>query len=144
MVTLFLKEADIPTLTAFSGNIDADKLMPHIFTAQTTGLKRVLGIELYDKMLTDYESDSLANEYLIIYNDHLVNILVFMSVVNYVSFDTSFDDMDEEKQSRKISRYRQLSVNAEGNFKDYLKTISIPEVTEQDKLKDSTNIISWY
>jgi hypothetical protein len=143
MVTLFLTEKDIPTLTALSGNIDADKLKQHIYNAQISNLRRVLGVPLYDKMLEDYKNDDLTGDYLVIYTDYLVDILVFFSAVNFLSFDPVFDDMADEKLSRKISRYRQLSVNAEGNFKEYLKTITIPEVTEEDKLKDSTNVINW-
>lgn len=144
MVTLFLKEGDIATLSSISGNTDADRLNQHIAAAQSSQLKRVLGVELFDKMLEDYKSDSLVDEYLVIYDDYLVPILVYFSAINFLSFDAVFDETPEERLSRRISNYRGLAVNTEGNFKEYLKTISIPEVTEQDKLKDSTNIIPWY
>jgi len=80
MITLFLKENDIPALTSFSGNIDADSLKPHIFTAQTNDIKRILGTDLYNKMLADYEADALTGLYKTIYEDYLVPMEVILPV----------------------------------------------------------------
>jgi hypothetical protein len=50
MIKLFLKPNDIPALTSFSGNIDIDQLAPCISIAQQTYIKRVLGLNLYNKI----------------------------------------------------------------------------------------------
>ena len=77
---LLLKPNDIPRLTSLSGNIDIDKLNPHIFTSQVNDVKRILGLDLYNKM---FESN-LTDEYAIIYNDYLLYLLAYYSVYYYM------------------------------------------------------------
>ena len=72
---LLLKPNDIPRLTSLSGNIDIDSIAPHVFTAQLNDVRRILGTNLYDKILSDYDADTLANEYATIYNDYVLMML---------------------------------------------------------------------
>jgi len=158
MVKLLLNANDIPTLTAFSGNIDADSLKPHIYTAQTTQIKRVLGVELYDKIMTDYASDTLAGDYLTIYNDYIVDMLTYYSCMNYMAFGgykTSNNGIfkmnneggqvvDVKEVNILIDRYRELAVNIENQFYAFMKTITIPEWIESTEDEDNNQIIGWY
>jgi len=157
MMTLLLNENDIPELTAFSGNIDADSLKPHIYTAQKNDIKRILGLELYTKVYNEYKADTLADEYKIIYEEYIIDMLVYFSCTNYMAFGgyktanngiykTGAEGatiVDFKEVDVLIGRYRQLAVNVELNFYEYMKTISIPEyLTSTDE--DSNKVIQLY
>lgn len=159
MITLFLKENDIPSLTAFSGNIDADSLKPHIYTAQTNDIKRILGAPLYDKILADYIAGSLTGTYKTIYEDYIVPIEVYFSCMYYMTFGgskttnngvvkISFDGgvaLSETETNKLIGVYRQLGNNNEKFFYDYIET---NPVSEYDRSKEDENknnpVIPWY
>ena len=79
MIQLFIKETDIAELTGFSGNIDADSLIPAINVAQTTHLRRILGINLYNKIASDIENDTLAGNYLAIYKHKSLPLWLMLS-----------------------------------------------------------------
>ena len=152
MITLWLNSSDIPSLTAFSGNIDADSLKPHIYTAQTTDLKRVLGLSLYNKINEDYIAGTLDGIYKTIYDDYIVDMLTYFSCTNYMAFGgykTSNKgvykegNVDAKEVDVLIGRYKQLGTNVEYNFYDYMKTISINEWVNSTDITDN-KVIPWY
>lgn len=156
MTTLFLKAEDIPTLTAFSGNIDADSLKPNIYVAQTTDIKRVLGLDLYNKIYADYVAGTLTGEYLTIFNDYIVDMLVYYSCANYMGFGAyktanagvfkssaeGSQIADVKEVNVLISRYRQLGIDVESVFYEYMKTIDIPEYKQEERVVKQ--IVNWY
>lgn len=157
MITLFLKDTDIPELTAFSGNIDADSLKPHIYIAQTTDIKRVLGVDLYNKIYSDFVADTLADDYLLIFNEYVVDMLVYFSCAYYMGFGayktsnagvykTNADGAslaDVKEVNVLISRYRQLGSSVENSFYEFMKTnTTISEYVHEEK--KTTNIVNWY
>lgn len=156
MIKLFLQPNDIPELTSFSGNIDIDQLKPIINIAQTTFIKRILGKDLYDKIYTDLET--LSGEYLTIFNDYVVPMTAFYTVSTYLSLsiakvteqgafkrgvDGSTNLTTPEINSLGDS-YKSIAITYEENFRDYMKTISIAEYGEEEKIKEATNLIQWY
>ena len=157
MVTLLLRENDIPELTAFSGNIDVDSLKPHIYNAQINDLKRVLGKDLYDKILADYVAGTLADVYLTIYTDYVIDMLTYFSCTNYMAFggyktanagifktnSAGGTSVDIKEVNILINRYRELAVGVEHNFLIYMTDIDIPEFSESSEI-NKTNIIPWY
>lgn len=154
MITLFLKETDVPFLTALSGNIDVDSLKPHIYTAQTTDIKRVLGVKLYDKIYADFVADTLTGVYATIFNDYVIDMLVYFTCEKYMQFGgykttnngiykTTADGgqaVDYKEVAVLSSKYRQLAVNVEDNFRTFMRENQIPEF----KYDTNTNIIPWY
>lgn len=138
---LLLSENDIPKLSAVSGNIDIDNMTPYIKMAQDTQLKRMLTINLYNKIVADYENDKLKGEYLFIYNNFIVDFLVYYSAMNIVLFN-SFKITNsgvhqleaknasvlEMKDIEKVAnRYRQLGASVELTFNEYMRTSKIKE-----------------
>lgn len=159
MVTLFLKENDIPSLTSLSGNIDADALKPHIFTAQTIDVKRILTVGLYDKMLKDYEEDNLTGNYLIIYNEYLVPLEAYLSCMYYMTFGgvkitnngtvrVSFEGgsaLSESEVNRLIGVYRNLAKNIESFFIEYVSANNITEYSVTDAaISGDQPLIQWF
>jgi hypothetical protein len=150
---LLLKSNDIPRITSLSGNIDIDSLKPHIFTAQVTDIKRILGVDLYNKML----DDTLVDEYLTIYDDYLIYILSYYAATYFMD-DALFKIVNNgvfkmtlengETATLKEVQYlaekkRKLAINFEGQLLEYLKTIDIPEYTTENIVKKKP-FNTWY
>ena len=158
MIQLFIKETDIAELTGFSGNIDSDSIKPAINVAQTTHLKRILGQSLYDKISTEIENNTLSGDYLTIYNDYIVYMTAFFSASIYLSLNTSKttnagtyklnpDNATSSSNNEVVilgNNYKAIATSYEDNFREFMKTISIPEWTSTENTKSSTNIFNWY
>ena len=158
MIQLFIKETDIAELTGFSGNIDADSIKPSINVAQTTHLKRILGIDLDNKISNDIENNDLSGDYLTIYNDYIVYMTAFFSASIYLSLNTSNTTiagtykLNPENTTSQTNNevvilgnnYKNIACSYEDNFKEFMKTISIPEWSEIENTKKQTNILNWY
>ena len=158
MIQLFIKETDIAELTGFSGNIDSDSIKPAINVAQTTHLKRILGQSLYDKISTEIENNTLSGDYLTIYNDYIVYMTAFFSASIYLSLNTSKttnagtyklnpDNATSSSNNEVVilgNNYKAIAASYEDNFREFMKTISIPECTSTENTKSSTNILNWY
>lgn len=66
------------------GNVDVDKYLPCIYDVQITVIEPLLGTALYDKMLTDFGTDTLSGKYLTLYDDYLKPILRHQVFAEYV------------------------------------------------------------
>lgn len=153
---LFLQPNDIPALTGFSGNIDNDSIKPAINTAQTTQVKRILGTKLYDKIYNDLEA--LDGNYLIIYNDYVVYMTAFFTASIYLSLSVdkvsnggvykltseNATNSSDAKVNQLSKNYEAIALSYEGNFKDFMKTISISEYGIAETQIETTNFIPWY
>jgi hypothetical protein len=159
MIQLFIKETDIAELTGFSGNIDADSLIPAINVAQTTHLRRILGVELYNKISSDIENDTLSGDYLTMYNDYIVYMTAFFSASIYLSLNTSKTtnagtykinpDNSTSSTNSEVNtlgkNYEAIAIVYETNFKEFMKTITIPEYGNIEQAKTTTtNLFNWY
>ena len=150
---LLLKSNDIPRITSLSGNIDIDSLKPHIFTAQMTDIKRILGVDLYAKML----EDNLTDEYLTIYDDYLIYILSYYATAYFIDFAgvkvvnngmvkmtiENAENIDLKQTQILAEKYRKLAINFEGQLLAYLKTIDIPEYKEENIVQKKP-FNTWY
>jgi len=156
MIKLFLQPNDIAVLTGFSGNIDVDNLKPSINVAQTTHIKRILGKDLYAKIYTDL--DTLAGDYLTIYNDYVVYMLAFFSASTYLALNTTkVTNLGTYKINAENSsiatpsevntlgkNYESIAISYETTFYEFMKTITIPEYGQTEQCKPTTNLIPWY
>lgn len=57
------------------GNVDGDKFMHLLDDAQVLILEPVLGTKLYDKILTDFDDETITGDYLKILNDYIKPVL---------------------------------------------------------------------
>lgn len=142
--TLLLKTDDLPRLTRLSGNIDVDSVTPYIYTAQKNQIRRVLGLPLYNKILADFDADTLAGNYLTIYEDFIVDMLVYYSAANYVQFGSYsisnggiYRTVPENAESvamteieKLINRYNELGAAVELVFVDWIKDNPVTEYTK--------------
>lgn len=153
---LLLKPNDIPRLTSLSGNIDIDSIAPHVFTAQSNDIKRILGNDLYAKILADYDTDSLANEYLTIYNDYVLMMLAYYSAYYFIGMGSykivnngivkstieGGTSIDMKEADVLANKYKSMAGTYEIALNEYLLTINIPEYTQENRKETKLKI--WY
>jgi len=142
--TLLLKSDDIPKLTKISGNTDIDSLTPYIYAAQKNEIRRVLGLNLYNKILADFETDTLAGSYLTIYDEFVVDMLVYYSAANFTQFGSyqmsnggiyrhipdNGESVEYSEVALLITRFQQLGAAVELIFKDWIKDNPVAEYTQ--------------
>lgn len=83
---LFATREDLVRYTSVGGNVDTDKLIPHIKVAQDLHIQPLLGTKLYDKLQTDITGSTLAGNYLTLMNDYIQPTLIHMAVAEFISF----------------------------------------------------------
>lgn len=141
-IIYLLNQNDLPRLTSISGNMDLDAIKPFVKMAQDSNIKSILGESLYNKIETDFVNDELADDYLKIYDDYVVDMLVYYSAYYLVSLHNykisnngilkaspenheTLDNMDIEKIA---SKYLQLGASVELRFNQEKSKYNIPEL----------------
>lgn len=157
---LLLHTNDIPMLIgSISGNLDLDRITPYVKLTQRNEIKRILGIELYNKILVDFENNTLTGLYKNIYENYVVDMLVNYSAYNIVIFnglrvDNAGNFYNEPintrsatvEESEKIAkRYQSLGAAVELQFNEFVKKNKIKEVKGSgcDKNKNSYKL-NWF
>jgi len=87
---LLINRADIMRLTGLNGNIDEDKILPHVATAQDIHLQTIIGTQLLEKcqtLIEDGELDDVGNEYYatLVYT-YITPTLVYLVMWDYLPF----------------------------------------------------------
>lgn len=81
---LFITPQEMTSSTILSGNTDTDKFLFCILNVQLTTIEPLLGTELYDKIKTDKEADTLAGLYLELYTDFIKPITKNEALAQYI------------------------------------------------------------
>jgi len=156
MIQLLITIDDISRLSSFDGNIDNDSINPFIFMAQNSEIKRILGDDLYNKILTDFEADTLTGDYLTIYNDYISVILAYYTCSFYlqlavpkVSQNGAYmvtpektEQLEREEREAMAQRYEKLAVGLELKFIDVLDELNLPERPAPSYIKPKSNF-NW-
>jgi hypothetical protein len=83
---LFISLNELKKNTAISGNIDANKLLPAIKTAQQLEIEPILGTDLYDRLSDDITNSTLSGSYLTLKIDYIHDILIHYAVAYYLPY----------------------------------------------------------
>ena len=83
---LLISKTDIAKYTPLDGNIDYDKLLPHIKTAQDIWIQKHTGTDLLNKIKSDILANTLSGNYLSLTTTYLKPMLVFYSMVEFLPF----------------------------------------------------------
>ena len=155
---LLLKPNDIATYTAISGNLDLDRITPYIRLAQRTELKRILGLDLYNKIAEDFKNDALTDKYLELYTNFVKDILInyasyYVIIFNSIRTDNKgnflyspenaepadFDDVE------KIAvRYQKIGAAMELEFNKWLCSNKLPERLDSGGCCGASNFkLNW-
>lgn len=82
--TLIIRPIDITKNSPLGGNIDIDSYVSVIKEAQVFVLEPILGTKLYNKIVSDYASDSLTGVYATIHADYILPIITHTVAAEYI------------------------------------------------------------
>lgn len=155
---LLLTPDDIVKYTTISGNLDIDRITPYIRLAQRTELKRILGIDLYNKIVTDFENDTLTGIYATIYNEFVKDILInyasyYIIIFNAIRVDNkgnftyepdNASSVDMEDTEKIATRYQKIGAAIELEFSKWLCSNRVPERLDSGGCgKSNTFKMNW-
>lgn len=84
--TLLCTEKDLYKYTNLSGNLDVDKIVPFIKTAQDEQVRPVLGTKLYEKIMDEIDGGTLAGNYLTLLTDFVQPMLIWYAMSDLYLF----------------------------------------------------------
>ena len=139
MTQLIISIDDISRLSGFDGNIDNDSINPFIFMAQNSEIKRILGEQLYNKIVSDYENDTLSGNYLAIYNDYIATILAYFTCSYYLQLGVpkvsqngvylvtpeKTEQLFNEKSDKMAEKYEKLATGLEIKLLEVLNLLNL-------------------
>jgi len=162
MAVLFVTPEEITTTTIVGGNVDVDKYIPFVLETQKDTIENLLGTELYDKIISDIENDTLTGLYLELYTDFLKPITKYQSVASYILispltlangglFRRTYQGI-ESVDYREVERVSQIySSKAQMYIDRFNKWIGLNDLVEynlnQDEVNPSKNMNlnnGWY
>lgn len=141
MEILLIRPSEITAFTPLGGNVDIDKYTPCIYDVQIMVIEPLLGADLYEKIKTDFASDSLDGLYDVLYNDYLKPILRHQTFAEYAEIGSYVVDnggifkhspTDSEVVSKSEAQYlaqtqRSKSQHYIERAKKWLKENDLPE-----------------
>lgn len=156
MTKLFITIEEVTKLSGFDGNIDNDSINPFIFMAQNSEIKRILGDDLYNKISTDFENDTLSGDYLVIFNDYIQIIEAYFTCSLYlqlgipkVSQNGAYlvtpektEQIFDEKTQKMADKYEKIAVGLELKFTEVLDKLNLPERPAPSSIKAKSNF-NW-
>jgi hypothetical protein len=87
---LLINLNDIRRLTSISGNIDSDKLIPHILNAKNIELVRILGGNLFNKLIELVDKNEMDlpinKKYKDLLDNYVRSVLVFYTMEFFLPF----------------------------------------------------------
>lgn len=168
---LFISPKELTEETILGGNVDVDKYVPFILETQLKTIEELLGTELYDKMITDYENDiingvfvpnNVTGNYLILLNDYIKPITKNETIGTYIKvapytlgnagvFKRTGDNtetVNSDEVERLAGHYHSVAQMYVGRFHKWIEKNPLNEYkTTQDEVNASKNINlnnGWY
>ncbi len=156
MSKYFITIEDVALLSGFDGNIDNDSINPFIFMAQLTVIKRILGLELYNKIADDFEADTLAGDYLEIFTNYISIIQAYYTCAYYLRLGVAkvsqngvylvtpekTEQLTDDERNKKAEMYEKLAVGLELEFVKYLDVLDLPERPAPSNINAKSNF-NW-
>lgn len=154
MIKLFISPEHVKATTSISSATDNDLIKQKIYYAQISDVTRILGQNLYDKILTDI--DNLQGFYKTIFEKYIIDIHVFYTAYYFVLFNEvklsnigntilSLDRGQPATNTNALAdQYKNLGINIENNFRKFMETSDIPEWNFTKKNTETTNFNDFY
>ena len=165
MAIYLITSQEVKTNTSLGGNVDSDNIIHLIYDTQIMVLENVLGTKLYDKIITDFNADTLADEYLTMFTDYIKPVLwhsvyaAYLRESNVIARNGgTFTNEPTNASAADLEALKYVSKNAQSKadvyidrLERYLCDVDVPEYTQsQDndydiKPKFDVNTASgWY
>lgn len=84
MAVLLIKSSEISKNTPLGGNVDVDRYIYCIKDTQRMVIEPLLGTKLYDKVIADFEGNTLTGIYKTLVEEYVKPILIHSSFADYV------------------------------------------------------------
>ncbi len=119
--------------TILGGNIDPEKIIPFIKTAQDKYLLLILGTVLFDKMQDDIAAGTLTGRYLTLQNEYIID-----TIVHYGMVEAQL--MPEELRAKVIqSVSTNLDGSSQGEFERRAKVAEL--ILKEREIQTKENIV---
>tara|TARA_R100001086_G_scaffold242402_1_gene170080 strand:+ start:892 stop:1404 length:513 start_codon:yes stop_codon:yes gene_type:complete len=151
MANIYLvTSSEIAKNTPMGGNVDPDKYTNLIIDVQDLVLEPVLGTKLYDKILADFDADTLTGVYETMFDNYIKQVMwhsVFASYINlgsvWVSNKGILKHLAENSESAtqdeidSLAKAYQSKADAYiARLERYLCDVDVPEYDTQDENYD--------
>ena len=158
---LFVTPQEMTNSTILSGNTDTDKYLFCILNTQLTTIEPLLGSELYDKVISDIEAETLTGFYLELYNDFIKPITKNEALAQYIEIASYMVDnagiykrsgenvevVDKDEVQYLSGKYKSLAQMYVTRFEKWIcKNPLIEYKTIQDEVNALKNInlnVGW-
>ena len=158
---LFVTPQEMTSSTILSGNTDTDKYLFCILNTQLTTIEPLLGSELYDKIISDIEAETLTGLYLELYADFIKPITKNEALAQYIEIASYMVDnagiykrsgenvevVDKDEVQYLSGKYKSLAQMYVTRFEKWIcKNPLIEYKTIQDEVNALKNInlnVGW-
>ena len=162
MEFLFVSPTEIKATTIIGGAVDVDKFVYIISDVQNTTILPLLGQELYSKILSEAETNTLVGDYAELYTNYVQPIVKYQTVANYVLISNYMVDnggttihqsdnkqsVDEDGLSRLSGTYAGMADTYIDRFQEFIKYNPLPEYKTYQEGVDASKQVSnrggWY
>jgi hypothetical protein len=86
MDVLFVTVADFKRYTPIGGNVDEDKIIPHIKVTQDTVVLQIIGTQLFQKIANDILANTITGDYETLLNEFIRYVVIHYSAANFYKF----------------------------------------------------------
>ena len=159
-----LNAQEIKSNTSMGGNVDPDKFMHLLYDVQVLILEPTLGTALYNKIVTDFDADTLAGDYLEMFNNYIKPVLWHSVYAQYLrdgivlAQNTGiYENSPENGSPADIENIKYVSKSAQSKADVYLERLerylcdkNIPEYDNSQENdydidpQDVNTLSGWY
>lgn len=147
---LFITPQEMTETTIIGGDVDVDKYTMCILNTQVRIIEPLLGSELYEKIISDLESDTLTGLYETLFNDYVKPITKYESCADYIAispytlnngglFKNNPENVEVVQKTEVDSLSERYSAIAQTFVNRFEKWISLNEITEYKTNQDKVN-----
>lgn len=152
LTTILIKQEELTRNTLIGGNVDVDRYLQAIKACQNLLIKPILGTTLYNKIVTDYETNSLSGLYLEMFDDYIKEMIIHGSAEIYISQGAymisnngitktkteSSETISKEEVDYLVEASRKLYRLYEEQFLTWIKVNPVPEYDKPCGVKHKT------
>lgn len=163
-IKLFITPAEIKKTTIIGGNVDVDKFTFSIANVMITVIEPLLGSELFDKINDEFIADTLAGDYLFLFDEFVKPITKFEASGEYIEISgytldnaglfrhapDNAETVDIDETYKLSQKYRAMAQMYVQRFDKWIckNSTSIPEYKiAQDEVNAQKNMsltAGWY
>jgi hypothetical protein len=150
--TILIKQEELTRNTLIGGNVDVDRYLQAIKACQNVLVKPLLGSTLYNKIVADFENNSLSGLYLEMFDDYVKEMIIHGSAEIYLSQGAyivsnngitktktdSSETVSKEEIDYLVEASRKLYRLYEEQFLKWIKVNEVPEYTKTCGVKHKT------